>query len=326
MKASTSILLRSLLASLGLVVGWGTGLAPANAARFDAKLRAGASTATAPPPGPVRAAGSASTTTAAAAQFAPQSYESTTERVHLRDLGIVVGRTTDVDLGPSPPLGATRTIERAEIVHAIEAAKLPAPSKLPERVTITRKRRLLSQADVDRFVRSAIDPARMPNGAKLGAVRAVPVEVPEGFDEVTADLPTLARRTGTVTAIAQLSFWLDGAVIAKIQVPLDVVVSGEALDLRGELVSRVSGDENADTESSFVARNGALLQSRAARRGIGLALGSLTLLSLIGLVFVVRKWASAGTSLDSLPAALAKAKTETSCEANHDNNPPDRDS
>ena len=325
MKASTSVGLRALLASLALVIGLGTGPTPANAARFDAKPRAGTSTATATPPGPVRPAGSASTTTAAGAQAAPQSYESTTERVHLRDLGIVVGTMTDVDRGPSPPLGAIRTIERTEIVHALEAAKLRAPSKLPERVTITRKRRLLSQADVDRLVRSAIGPARMPNGAKLGAVRGVSVEVPEGFDKVTAELPALAGRTGTVPAIAQLSFWLDGAVIARIQVPLEFVVPSEALDLRGELVVRGAADEAAPTaESSFVARNGAFPKSSAARGGLALVLGSLTLLSLVGLVFAVRKWASTRAPLELLPTVPAKGKAETTSDASHDDNHHDR--
>jgi hypothetical protein len=233
MKASTSVGLRALLASLALVVGWGAGIAPANATPSDAKPRAGASAsvsaAPAPSARPARPAGAASTTSAATVQSAPRSYELTTSRVHLHDLGIVVEATTDVDLGPSPPLGSTRTIERAEIVQALEAANLRAPGKIPDRVKVTRKGRHLSPTDVDRLVRSAIDPARMPRGATLGAVRGASVEVPDGFDNITADLPTLARRAGTVPALAQLSFWLDGAVIAKIQVPLEVVVPAEAL-------------------------------------------------------------------------------------------------
>ncbi len=236
MKTSTSVGLRALLASLALVVGWGAGIAPANATPTDPKPRAGASAAPASasasparPARPARPVGSTSTTAAAAPQGSPHSFELTTARVHLHDLGIVVEATTDVDLGPSPPLGSTRTIERAEIVQALEAANLRAPGRIPERVKVTRKGRRLSPTDVDRLVRSAIDPARMPKGATLGAVRGASVEVPDGFDNVTADLPTLARRAGTVPALAQLSFWLDGAVIAKIQVPLEVVVPAEAL-------------------------------------------------------------------------------------------------
>lgn len=238
MKTSTSFGRRALLASLAFVVGWGAGIAPASATPTDAKPRAGASAAAAPsassassarPARSVRPVGSASTTSAAAPQAAPHSFELTTARVHLHDLGIVVEATTDVDLGPSPPLGSTRTIERAEIVQALEAANLRAPGRIPDRVKVTRKGRRLSPTDVDRLVRSAIDPARMPKGATLGAVRGASVEVPDGFDNVTADLPTLARRAGTVPALAQLNFWLDGAVIAKIQVPLEVVVPAEAL-------------------------------------------------------------------------------------------------
>ena len=160
---------------------------------------------------------------------APRVIEIATARVHFHDLGIVGSAMPDVDLGPAPPLGGARTIDREEITRALAAANAPAAPKLPAQFRIVRRAHRLTTADVDKLVRAAVDPARIPRGATVTNVRAAPLQVPEGFDRVTVDLPTLPRRSGTVTVTAAVSFVCEGDVLARITVPMDFNVPAEAL-------------------------------------------------------------------------------------------------
>ena len=104
---------------------------------------------------------------------------------------------------------------------------------------------------------------------------------------------------------------------------LDVHESESARDLRDEIAGRVAAGENADTiEDSFVSRYGervrAVPKGSTSRGGIPLVLGGLAVLSLFGLVLAVRKWASLGASLESLPEAPARATPEASYDASLD--------
>lgn len=170
----------------------------------------------------------ASASPAASPEKGPAKIEIASARVHLHDLGIKV-TGVDVDLGPSPLLGQTRTIERAEIVHALEASRAPVPPRLPERVTVARKSRRLDAAELGRLVRASVEQDHLPKGATIGNVRAMQADVPEGFDKVAVELPPLPRRAGQVPATAQMSFFLEGVPIAKVAVPLEIVVPAEAL-------------------------------------------------------------------------------------------------
>ncbi len=159
----------------------------------------------------------------------PRVIEIATARVHFHDLGIPGPGMPDVDLGPAPVLGSTRTIDRDEITRALTAASAPAAPKLPAQIRIVRKARRLTVADVDKLVRAAIEPARIPRGATVTTVRATALQVPDGFDRVTVDLPTLPRRAGAVTVTAAMSFVSEGDVLARITVPVDFNVPTEAL-------------------------------------------------------------------------------------------------
>ncbi len=159
----------------------------------------------------------------------PRPIEINTARVRLRDLGIKELATQDVDLGPAPPLGSTRTIERGEISRALAAAHAPPSSRLPDRVRVVRKGRHLVPADIDRLVRAAVDPTRLPKGATIALVRGAAIEVPDGFDRVSAELPALPRRSGSVMVTASVSFLQEGVVLARVAVPVEIAIPAEAL-------------------------------------------------------------------------------------------------
>lgn len=175
------------------------------------------------------AAPSAPRTRPAAPPVASRLVEVTTARVHLHDLGIGGAGVTDVDLGAAPPLGSTRTIDGAEIARALAAAHAPGSIKAPTLVRVVRKGRRLAPADVEGIVREAIDPARLPRGASIASVRASNVEVPDGYDRVTAELPAPPRRAGSVVVTAAVTFFSEGDVAARITVPLEINMPAEAL-------------------------------------------------------------------------------------------------
>ena len=104
---------------------------------------------------------------------------------------------------------------------------------------------------------------------------------------------------------------------------LDVHESESARDLRDEIVARVAAGETEEAiEGSFVERYGervrAVPKGSTARGGITLVLGGLAALSLIGLVFAVRKWASGGTSPERRLATRANTTPEATYDASLD--------
>lgn len=163
------------------------------------------------------------------APAAPRVIEVATSRIHFHDLGIAGSAMPDVDLGPAPALGAMRTIDREEITRALTAANAPTAPRLPAQVRFARKGRRLATTDIDKLVRAALEPARVPRGTSIATVRAAALSVPEGYDRVTVDLPALPRRAGTVTVTAAVSFMADSDVLARITVPVDFSVTNEAL-------------------------------------------------------------------------------------------------
>jgi hypothetical protein len=141
-------------------------------------------------------------------------------RVHSKD---VLGSTTDVDLGATPPIGASRVIERSEIERAYASASATPPKKIPAAVRVTRKARRLTAPEVGSAIRSALAETKLPRGATLSGVRASAAEVPDDFQRVTVDLPTLPRRAGQTTVAATVTFLGDGdAPLMKALVPIEL--------------------------------------------------------------------------------------------------------
>lgn len=148
-------------------------------------------------------------------------------RVRAKD---ILGATApDVEIGPTPPLGASRIVERAEIERAFAAASVAPPKKIPAAVRVSRKTRRLTAADVSDAIRSALAAMRLPRGATLSSIRAAGVEVPADFQRVTVDLPPLPRRAGPATARAAVTFLGEGdAPIHKTMTPIELLLPPEA--------------------------------------------------------------------------------------------------
>jgi hypothetical protein len=147
-------------------------------------------------------------------------------RVHAKDL---FPTAEDVDLGPSPPLGATRVIDRAEIERAYASANVAKPKTIPSAVKVARKARHLTSAAVASAVKAVLSDKPLPRHATLGNVRASAIDVPAEFHRIAVELPPLPRRAGPTTAQAIVTF-LDAtdAVLAKAVVPVELMLPPEA--------------------------------------------------------------------------------------------------
>jgi hypothetical protein len=135
----------------------------------------------------------------------------------------------ELDLGPTPAVGSSRLLERAELSRAFEAAGLPVPKTLPATVRIARKTKRLSATEVATAVRDSLGVTPLPRGAMLANVRANSVEVPADFQRVTVALPPLPRRAGLMTTQATVTFVGEGeAPVHKIFTPVDLTLPPEA--------------------------------------------------------------------------------------------------
>lgn len=161
---------------------------------------------------------------------APKAVEVTTARVHLHDLGVNVPTIPDIDLGPAPALGSTRTIDRDDIVKALGAANAQGPTpKLAEQYRINRKSKRLEKSDLEKLVRDNVDPNRFTKGITFNGCRTPGAQVPDGYDKVTVELAALQKKSGTVNVTATVAFLTDNEISARITVPVELSVPAEAL-------------------------------------------------------------------------------------------------
>lgn len=149
-------------------------------------------------------------------------------RVHAKD--VFPGNVPDVDLGPTPPIGATRVIERADIERAFADAKAAPPKKIPSSVRVSRKTRRLSSLEIDGAVKTALAAQKLPRGAELVRVRASALEVADDYHHVVVELPPLPRRAGPTTVAATVTFMSQSAdtPIYRVVLPLDLALPPEA--------------------------------------------------------------------------------------------------
>jgi hypothetical protein len=155
-------------------------------------------------------------------------------RVHVRDIvPNAPADVADIDLGPAPVPGASRLLLRDELKRAVAEGK-PADSKskpivFPEAVRIVRKTVKLSAADIEKAMRGALPEERMPRGAKLVAIKAPRVlEVPTGYDDVSAELQRPPRRTGPFSTQVMLTFARGEEVLARFSIPIELTLTREA--------------------------------------------------------------------------------------------------
>ncbi|MFO0738534.1 MAG: flagella basal body P-ring formation protein FlgA [Labilithrix sp.] len=149
-------------------------------------------------------------------------------RVHTKD--IFGAGTVDVDLGPTPPIGTTRMIEKADIEKAFADAKAAPPKKIPAHVRVSRKTRRLAANDVDNAVKGVLLTQKLPRGAELIKVRGSATEVADDYDHLSVELPTaIPRKAGPATLQATVSFMsAENTPIFRAIVPLDVSFPPEA--------------------------------------------------------------------------------------------------
>jgi hypothetical protein len=147
----------------------------------------------------------------------------------IRATDILGSSAADVDLGATPPIGATRLLDKAEIERAFAGANATPPKKIPAQVRVSRKTKKLSAAEVGGAIRTALAATKLPRGASLSSVRANAAEVPADFQKVSVELPTIPRKAGPITVQATVSFLGDeGAVVQKTLTPIALVLPPEA--------------------------------------------------------------------------------------------------
>lgn len=152
-------------------------------------------------------------------------------RVLLSDL---VRGAADVDLGPVPPPGGSRLIDRAEIGKAAREQGHAAPGSLPEAIRVVRKMRDLSGPDLDRMSREAARKS-LPRGVDVVRTRTPPsLRIADGFDRVALELPRPPRRVGAATIGGAMIFSRDGEELGRTAITVEVTVSeeGAAPDVR----------------------------------------------------------------------------------------------
>ena len=102
----------------------------------------------------------------------------------------------------------------------------PAPATRP---TTTRPAPAPSLAEITRAALAASG-ARLPKGATVTAVHATAaVEVPATRDRVTIEVTAPARRAGSVSTPALLTFWKAADITARLPVIVELSVPPEAL-------------------------------------------------------------------------------------------------
>lgn len=166
-------------------------------------------------------------TQAVASPAAPVAVEVRGAKVRSADL--FGGGVADVELGATPPLGASRVIDRAEIERAFAAANAAMPKKVAQTYRVTRKTKKLTTNDVATAVRANLGSRPMPRGATISNIRASAVEVAGDFQRVDVELAPLPRRAGAVTVQARVTFLGDEeAPLFKTLVPVELLLPPEA--------------------------------------------------------------------------------------------------
>lgn len=160
---------------------------------------------------------------------APADILVTGPRIHLSDL--LPAASPDlggIDLGPVPPPSGSRTLARADVVEAIRQSGQAEPKAMPESFRVVRKMKTLSAPEARTLVEEALA-AALPKGAGLGNVSLKgPLEVPDGWNRVRADIPKPPRKSGPFSTRAVLSFQRDDDTLFQTNLPVELRLSAEA--------------------------------------------------------------------------------------------------
>ncbi|MFO0611638.1 MAG: hypothetical protein U0414_03555 [Polyangiaceae bacterium] len=132
-----------------------------------------------------------------------------------------------LDLGPSPLVGSSRLITRAEIVAAV-----PAGTTLPATVgtvRVVRKTSTISVATLEKLTTDALAGTPIPKAGTVLAVRpSGAATVPDGWETVEASLAKVPRKAGKVTISASLRFLEGDSVVSTATIPVDLTLPESA--------------------------------------------------------------------------------------------------
>lgn len=180
--------------------------------------------------------GRASLVVAALALFWPLSLSADTvrsidhARLVLKDiLPSAPQGMADLDFGPAPPPGGTRTLTRLEIEEHLRARGVDVRGLgIPERVRIATAGRRISIPDLVDMARPVIDKSLAP-GVSIASLRpAFEVLVPAHAELGAARLPKPPRQKGPFRTTATLEFVSDGEIVARVPVSVTLDVSEAA--------------------------------------------------------------------------------------------------
>jgi hypothetical protein len=163
-----------------------------------------------------------------AAESAPEKVVSvSSRRLQLAQLWPACPRALcNVDLGPAPPPGTSLLLARDAIVRALGKLVRELPElSLPEAVRVKSEGRVLSPDDVNELAYAAVQGA-LPIGVTLSRVESkLPLTVPLTATFGRVELPRLPRRAGPLTTSGQIEIVHEGAVVGRMPLTLQLVIS-----------------------------------------------------------------------------------------------------
>ena len=128
-----------------------------------------------------------------------------------------------VDLGPAPPPGGSRLVDRAEVLRHVRDAGIDAKRlRVPQVVRVVGAARHLSADEVTKLTRGAIERALPPGVTVVRSAATREIVVPPRAEVREATVPRAPRQKGAFHTIAMVELASDGVVVAR--VPIDVTL------------------------------------------------------------------------------------------------------
>jgi hypothetical protein len=189
---------------------------------------------------------------------APASVSISSTRIRLADVLPQCPKSAcDVDLGPAPPVGASRLVAVADMQRAVESAGHDAKSLVGlEATRVTSAARTLSPAEIASEVRPVVE-AALPAGVTLTGLEpkgsiVLPLRAAVG----TCSLASMPKRAGPIASTALCDYEHDGALARRVPVLVRVVMSAQAarpLVPRGHVLTLVIERRSATISTQGVA-------------------------------------------------------------------------
>jgi hypothetical protein len=135
----------------------------------------------------------------------------------------------EIDLGPAPPPGGTRLLNKSEIEQMLRQRGVD-PSKLaiPAQIRIVGAAKRVAPAELVTLITPVIM-AHLPPGVALTKIQpGYDVVVPPNATVGMVEIPRHPRQKGPFRTTANVQMVSDGEIVARIPVPVVLEVSEEA--------------------------------------------------------------------------------------------------